>query len=158
MICNASTLQENEIVTNYNGNYKVFGASGIIANTDNYQFDKNAVIVLKDGSKAGKIQYAFGKYSVVGTSNVLIPIDARDARYLYFAMLSVNFGKYKVGSGIPHIYFKDYSVEKVFYPDFTQREKISNVLDSYETKIEIEREILSVLLKQKAFFLQSMFI
>lgn len=156
--CETSTLQENEVTACCEGEYKVFGASGIIATIGNYQFDKNAVLVLKDGSKAGKIQYASGKYSVIGTSVVLIPNNSNDAKYLYFAMLSIDFEKYKVGSGIPHIYFKDYSAERIYYPDCAQREKISKTLDAYETKVEIEKEMLSALQKQKAFLLQSMFI
>lgn len=156
--CKTSTLQENEVAASCEGEYKVFGASGIIATIGNYQFDKNAVLVLKDGSKAGKIQYASGKYSVIGTSVVLIPNDSNDAKYLYFAMLSIDFEKYKVGSGIPHIYFKDYSAERIYYPDCAQREKISKTLDAYETKVEIEKEMLSALLKQKAFLLKTMFI
>ena len=94
--CKTSILQENEIATYYNGEYNVFGASGIIASINKYQFEEDGILVLKDGSKAGKIQYAEGKYSVVGTSVVLIPNNADDARYLYFAMLSIDFDKYKV--------------------------------------------------------------
>lgn len=156
--CKTSILQENEIATYYNGEYNVFGASGIIANINKYQFEKDGILVLKDGSKAGKIQYAGGKYSVVGTSVVLIPNNADDARYLYFAMLSIDFDKYKVGSGIPHIYFKDYSCERIYYPNLALRIRIAKELDAYEKKVEIEKEMLSVLQKQKAFLLHSMFI
>lgn len=156
--CKASTLQENEVATYYNGKYNVFGASGIIASINKYQFEEDGILVLKDGSKAGKIQYAGGKYSVVGTSVVLIPNNAGDARYLYFAMQSIDFDKYKVGSGIPHIYFKDYSCERIYYPTPASRIRIAKALDAYETKVEIEKEMLSTLQKQKAFLLQSMFI
>ena len=158
IICKTSTLQENEVVNDNSGQYNVFGASGIIASISNYQFDRNAILVLKDGSKAGKIQYASGKYSVVGTSVILMPKIESDAKYLYFAMLAIDFGQYKVGSGIPHIYFKDYSSEKIYYPDETQRNRIEKALTSYETKLGVEKRMLSALLKQKAFLLQSMFI
>lgn len=156
--CKTSLLQENEIENNANGKCAVYGASGIIATTEDYQFDKNAILVLKDGSKAGKIQYASGKYSVVGTSVVLMPKNDNDAKYLYFAMLAVDFGKYKVGSGIPHIYFKDYSLEKIYYPNELQRNKIEKALTAYETKLSVEKRMLSALQQQKAFLLQSMFI
>lgn len=156
--CKTSALQENMVSTCPRGEYKVLGASGAIAAIDTYQFDESGILVLKDGSKAGKIQFAQGKYSVVGTSVVLIPNEACDARYLYFAMSSINFEKYKVGSGIPHIYFKDYSNERIYYPDKALRKKITKTLDFYETMVEIERKMLSAMQKQKAFLLQSMFI
>lgn len=156
--CKTSALQENMVSTCPRGEYKVLGASGAIAAIDTYQFDESGILVLKDGSKAGKIQFAQGKYSVVGTSVVLIPNEACDARYLYFAMSSIDFEKYKVGSGIPHIYFKDYSNERIYYPDKALRKKITKTLDFYETMVEIERKMLSAMQKQKAFLLQSMFI
>ena len=156
--CKTSALQENMVSTCHRGEYKVLGASGAIAAIDTYQFEESGILVLKDGSKAGKIQFAQGKYSVVGTSVVLIPNEACDARYLYFAMSSIDFEKYKVGSGIPHIYFKDYSNERIYYPDKALRKKITKTLDFYETMVEIERKMLSAMQKQKAFLLQSMFI
>ena len=156
--CKTSALQENTVSTCHRGEYKVLGASGAIAAIDTYQFEESGILVLKDGSKAGKIQFAQGKYSVVGTSVVLIPNEACDARYLYFAMSSIDFEKYKVGSGIPHIYLKDYSNERIYYPDKALRKKITKTLDFYETMVEIERKMLSAMQKQKAFLLQSMFI
>ena len=156
--CRTSTLQESDIVKYCDGEYKVFGASGVIATVDKYQFDRSGILVLKDGSNAGKVQFASGKYSVIGTSVVLIPNDVNDAKFLYFALLAVDFDKYKVGSGIPHIYFKDYSNEQIYYPEATLRERIIKTLSCYETKVETEKEMLSALQKQKTFLLQSMFI
>ena len=156
--CRTSTLQESNIAKYRDGEYKVFGASGVIATIDKYQFKESGILVLKDGSNAGKVQFASGKYSVIGTSVVLIPNDVNDAKFLYFALLAVDFDKYKVGSGIPHIYFKDYSNEQIYYPEATLRERIIKTLSCYETKVEIEKEMLSALQKQKTFLLQSMFI
>ena len=156
--CRTSTLQESDIIKYCDGKYKVFGASGVIATIDKYQFDRSGILVLKDGSNAGKVQFASGKYSVIGTSVVLVPNDVNDAKFLYFSLLAVNFDKYKVGSGIPHIYFKDYSNEQIYYPEATLRERIIKTLACYETKVETEKEMLSALQKQKTFLLQSMFI
>ncbi len=156
--CRTSTLQESNIAKYRDGEYKVFGASGVIATIDKYQFKESGILVLKDGSNAGKVQFASGKYSVIGTSVVLIPNDVNDAKFLYFALLAVDFDKYKVGSGIPHIYFKDYSNEQIYYPEATLREKINKTLSCYETKVETEKEMLSALQKQKTFLLKSMFI
>ena len=156
--CKTSALQENMVSTCHRGEYKVLGASGAIAAIDTYQFEESGILVLKDGSKAGKIQFAEGKYSVIGTSVVLIPNEACDARYLYFAMSSIDFEKYKVGSGIPHIYFKDYFNERIYYPEKSLRKRITEALDAYDIKLGIEKEMLSTLQKQKAFLIKSMFI
>ena len=154
--CKISLLQENEV--NDNGRYPVFGASGIVGYLDDFQFDNDAILILKDGSKVGKVQFAVGKYSVVGTSVVLIPKISEDAKYLYFSILTIDFDKYKVGSGIPHIYFKDYSAEKIYYPEKERRERIVKLLSTYEGKVNVEKGMLSALQRQKAFLLKSMFI
>ena len=154
--CKSSLLQENQV--NDNGKYPVFGASGIVGYLDDFQFDNDAILILKDGSKVGKAQFAIGKYSVVGTSVVLIPKISEDAKYLYFSILTIDFDKYKVGSGIPHIYFKDYSAEKIYYPEKERRERIVKLLSTYEGKVNVEKGILSALQRQKAFLLKSMFI
>ena len=156
--CKTSALQENMVSTCPRGEYRVLGASGAIAAIDTYQFEESGILVLKDGSKAGKIQFAEGKYSVIGTSVVLIPNEACDAKYIYFAMSSIDFEKYKVGSGIPHIYFKDYSNERIYYPEKSLRKRITEALDAYDIKVRIEKEMLSALQKQKAFLIKSMFI
>lgn len=154
--CKTSLLQENQVKDN--GKYPVFGASGIVGYLDDFQFDNDAILILKDGSKVGKVQFAVGKYSVVGTSVVLIPKISEDAKYLYFSILTIDFDKYKVGSGIPHIYFKDYSAEKIYYPEKERRERIVKLLSTYEGKVNVEKGMLSALQRQKAFLLKSMFI
>lgn len=156
VICKSSILQENEVSDK--GEYPVYGASGVVGYLNSYQFDKDAILILKDGSKVGKVQFAIGKYSVVGTSVVLMPKRSEDAKYLYFSILTMDFDKYKVGSGIPHIYFKDYSIEKIYYPTYEQRATIVKLLSGYESKLNIEKEMLSALQRQKAFLLKALFI
>ena len=157
VICKTSNLQESSII-NTNGKYAVYGASGIIAKIDDYQFSNDAILVLKDGSKVGKIQFATNKYSVVGTSSVLIPKEKSDSLYIYFAMTVIEFDKYKVGSGIPHVYYKDYCTEKIYYPCKPQRDKITCMLRTIQNKLNIEKEILIKLQAQKAFLLSNLFI
>ena len=73
-------------------------------------------------------------------------------------MQSFNFDKYKVGSGIPHIYFKDYGNEPIYCPEFAEQEKITNVLSSIDQKILVEKNILGNLSKKKDYLLQNLFI
>ena len=156
--CKTSALQENMVSTCHRGEYKVLGASGAIAAIDTYQFEENGILVLKDGSKAGKIQFAEGKYSVIGTSVVLIPNEACDARYLYFAMSSIDFEKYKVGSGIPHIYFKDYGKAKIFCPSYSEQLRYAKLLSVIDDNLLAEQNILTNFGLQKQYLLHHMFI
>ncbi|OAV74626.1 hypothetical protein Barb7_01846 [Bacteroidales bacterium Barb7] len=57
-------------------------------------------------------------------------------------MQNINFEKYKLGSGIPYIYFKDYGIELIYCPDFVEQEKIAKNLYMIDSKILIEKNLL----------------
>ena len=156
--CNASTLIEANLEEREHGIFPVFGATGIIRYVDAYDIDEDAILVLKDGANAGKVQYAPKCHSVIGTSNYLTSKTSVLLKYVYFALLSFNFDKYKVGSGIPHIYFKDYKEEKIYYPSDEEQKKIVNLLSRIEEKIEVEQLLLEKLKEQKKYLLSNMFI
>lgn len=157
LTCHSSTLTESEALAN-EGMYPVYGASGIFAHFSQYHVNGDSILIIKDGSNVGKLQYASDKYSVIGTLNYLMAKNNVCLKYIYYYMRSLNFGKYKVGSGIPHIYFKDYGNEPVYCPEFAEQEKIANVLASIDQKILVERNILENFSKQKKFLYQSLFI
>jgi type I restriction enzyme S subunit len=155
--CNSSTLTESEVVEQ-NGNYPVYGATGIIAQTSNYIIDNEAILIIKDGSSVGKIQYASDKFSVIGTLNYLTPKENVSLKFFYYSLQVFNFEKYIVGSGIPHIYFKDYGNEYIYCPPIKEQNEIANFLSSIDEKIETEKQILKKYTEQKKYLLTNMFI
>lgn len=48
---------------------------------------------------------------------------------MYYSLLSVDFLKYKQGSTIPHIYFKDYSQEEIVAPPLHEQLRIVSIID-----------------------------
>ncbi len=140
------------------GEYPVYGAAGIIAHTPDFEIEKDAILIIKDGASVGKVQYATGKYSVIGTLNYLTPKGEVSLKYFYYYLQAFNFDKYRVGSGIPHIYFKDYGSEPVYCPPIEEQTKIANSLSAIDEKIETERHILKAYTNQKKYLLANMFI
>ena len=57
--CSSSTLQESDVCKN--GTYPVYGANGIVGYLDNYNTEKEAVYIIKDGSGVGTVSYVTGK-------------------------------------------------------------------------------------------------
>ena len=155
--CHSSTLTESAVMEK-NGIYPVYGATGIIAHIPNYEIGKDAILIIKDGSGVGKVQYVKDKYSVIGTLNYLTPKENVSLKYLYYYLQTFNFDKYKVGSGIPHIYFKDYGNEYIYCPPIEEQNKIANFLSAIDEKLEIEKQILKNYTEQKKFLLANMFI
>jgi type I restriction enzyme S subunit len=155
--CHSSALTESEFEGS-DGIYPVFGAMGIIAYTSQYNVDGDSILVIKDGASVGRVQYAAGKYSVIGTLNYLTTKKNFSLKYIYYYLRCFNFDKFKVGSGIPHIYFKDYGNELIYCPSFKEQNKITQAISSIEKKLNLEQIALKTYTTQKIYLLQNLFI
>lgn len=157
--CFSSSKKESDILVSPEGDFPAFGANGLIRRIDKYDYQTSGISIVKDGAGVGKMYYLTGKYSIVGTQNLLQSKNGYNLVYLYYALQNFDFRKYIVGSGIPHIYFKDYKNESIYIPESKKMiSTISKCLASIDTKITIEKGILNRLLKQKEYLLQNLFI
>lgn len=157
LICHSSTLMEGNVYDSL-GDYPVYGAVGVVAHTDSYDIDEDAILIIKDGAGVGRVQYAKEKHSVTGTLNYLTPKAGIHLKYMYYCLRIFNFDKYKVGSGIPHIYFKDYGHEYIYCPPVEKQQRIASILSAIDKKIEIDKSILEEYTGQKKYLLKQMFI
>ena len=154
--CSSSTLQESDVCKN--GTYPVYGANGIVGYLDNYNTEKEAVYIIKDGSGVGTVSYVTGKCSATGTLNTLQAKEGYSLQYLYYMLKVFNFEPYKTGMAIPHIYFKDYGKAKIFCPSYTEQLKYARLLSAIDNKLSAEQSILTDLSLQKQYLLLQMFI
>ena len=154
--CSSSTLQESDVCKN--GTYPVYGANGIVGYLDNYNTEKEAVYIIKDGSGVGTVSYVTGKCSATGTLNTLQAKEGYSLQYLYYMLKVFNFEPYKTGMAIPHIYFKDYGKAKIFCPSYTEQLKYVDLLSAIDNKLSVEQRILTNLSLQKQYLLRLMFI
>lgn len=154
--CSSSTLQESDVCKN--GTYPVYGANGIVGYLDNYNTEKEAVYIIKDGSGVGTVSYVTGKCSATGTLNTLQAKEGYSPQYLYYMLKVFNFEPYKTGMAIPHIYFKDYGKAKIFCPSYTEQLKYARLLSAIDNKLSAEQIILTDLSLQKQYLLRQIFI
>ena len=154
--CKSSALQESDVCEH--GIYPVYGANDIVGYLDNYNTEGEAVYIIKDGSGVGKVSYVTGKCSATGTLNTLQAKEGYSLQYFYYLLKVFNFEPYKTGMAIPHIYFKDYGKAKVFCPSYTEQLQYARLLSAIESKLSIEKNILTSLSLQKLYLLRQMFI
>ena len=154
--CKSSTLQESEVCEQ--GTYPVYGANGIVGYLDNYSTEGEAVYIIKDGSGVGTVSYVTGKCSATGTLNTLQAKEGYSLQYLYYLLKVFNFEPYKTGMAIPHIYFKDYGKAKFFCPSYTEQLQYAQSLSAIDSKLLVEKNILTSLSMQKKYLLRQMFI
>ena len=154
--CHSSILQEKSVTTD--GKYPVYGAAGICGYSNTPEASGDSILIIKDGASVGATFYVSGEYSAIGTLNRLTARSGCSLRYLYYCLKIFDFSQYKTGQTIPHIYFRDYGIAKIWCPSLAQQEHIAGILTSIDTKIQMERSLLERLTIQKRFLLQKMFI
>lgn len=136
----------------------MYGANGIVGYLDNYNTEKEAVYIIKDGSGVGTVSYVTGKCSATGTLNISQAKNGYSLLYLYYILKVFNFEPYKTGMAIPHIYFKDYGKAKIFCPPYPEQLKYAKILSAIDSKLLTEQKIQTSFCMQKQYLLHQMFI
>lgn len=152
----SSNISANKIEDNY-GEYIIYGASGVLKKVNFYQEENDYVSIVKDGAGVGRLLYCKGFSSVLGTLEMICPKGNLNTYFLYCLLLNIDFTKYVTGSTIPHIYFKDYSLEKCFIPSLPEQQKIATFLSSIDEKIEKCQGQIKAMENWKKGLLQQMF-
>ena len=129
-----SSLRQKDVIND--GPYSVYGASGVVGTTSDYQNEIPYVAVIKDGAGVGRASACEPMTSVLGTMQALIPNPNVERDYLLYLVRSLRLGEGFSGSTIPHIYFKDYGKIEVPLPSFEAQKRIVSQLGLIEAQIE----------------------
>lgn len=78
--------------------------------------------------------------------------------YICEIINTISFDKYIVGSGIPHIYFKDYGNEEFMLHNENDANKFDSVFKCLDRKIELLNVSLDKLNILKKGLMQGMFV
>ena len=149
----SSTLQANSLEEN-NGEFKVYGASGIVANIDFYNESEEYIGIVKDGSGVGNLMLCDAKSSVLGTLDIIKNNKKSNLFFIYLILSKIHFEKYKVGGAIPHIYYRDYSREKINIPSLSEQTAIAAILATADRELTLQKEKLAQLQQQKKGLMQ----
>lgn len=129
----------------HEGQYPIYGASGLIGYVDFYKQENPYVAVVKDGAGIGRVMCLPEKSSVIGTMQYILPNEGVDVHYLAFAMEHMNLAKYFSGATIPHIYFKDYGKEKLLERTEKEQKSIAEILSKMDSLISLRKQQIAKL-------------
>lgn len=124
----SSNVSQNKLA-NDEGDYPIYGASGLIKKVSFYHQDKPYLSIVKDGSGVGRVTKMDAYTSIIGTLQYILPKENIDLDYLNYSLMSVDFKKYVAGAAIPHIYFKDYKNEPFLWMPLPEQQSIVSILD-----------------------------
>lgn len=157
---NISTKKSSNLsatsIENISGNYPVYGANGFLQSIDFYNEEEPYLSIVKDGAGVGRTLMCKPKSSVLGTLDIIKPKGENDLYFIYLLTKKIHFTKYVIGSTIPHIYFKDYSLEKIKIPSFPEQRKIASFMFTLEEEINALKNELLYFQKQKKGLMQQL--
>ena len=147
-----STISQT-MLESYEGRqlYPVFNANSIAGHVDFYENECPYISIIKDGAGIGRVRLCEAKSSTIGTMGCIHARKGISIIFLYYLLEQVDFNKYSNGSTIPHLYYKDYSCEKVRIPDIKEQAAIAEVLSTADREIELlQQDIEQEKQKKKA--------
>jgi len=137
--------------------YAVYGADGEVGLINDYDQKNKYIAIIKDGSGVGKTFLYKGKTSVLATLSYLKSRNKIVLEWLYYLLQTIDLKSYVKGTGIPHIYFSDYSRQLIYKPQEEEQQKIADCLSSLDELIEARREKIASLKAYKKGLLQQLF-
>lgn len=137
----SSNIVINKLDDN-NGDYPLFGASGLVKNVDFYHKDKPYIGIVKDGAGVGRVNTYPAYSSLVGTMQYIFPKEECLLNYVKYFLVKLDLSHCVSGATIPHIYFKDYGKELIPVPPLSTQLSIVSELDKISELIRLKKEQL----------------
>lgn len=133
-----STISQT-MLESYEGKqlYPVFNANSIAGYVDFFENEYPYISIIKDGAGIGRVRLCEAKSSTIGTIGCIHARKGISIVFLYYLFEQIDFSKYSNGSTIPHLYYKDYSCEKVRIPDIQEQTAIAEVLSTADREIDL---------------------
>ena len=153
--CSASSNVVINKVANDNGDYPLFGASGLVKNVSFYHRNTPYIGIIKDGAGVGRVNRYPAYSSLVGTLQYIIPNnEVCSIDYIYYVLKHMDLGHSFTGATIPHIYFKDYGKTLIPVPSLEEQQRIVSELDRLASIISDKQQQLHELdnLAQAIFY------
>lgn len=135
----SSNIVINKLESN-EGDYPLFGASGIVRSIDFYHRDKPYIGIIKDGSGVGRVNIYPAYSSLVGTMQYILPKDDEQLKYIKYFLQKLDLSQLVTGAAIPHIYFKDYGKKMIPIPSKETQNKIVAEFDSINESITMLKQ------------------
>lgn len=140
------------------GNYRYYGAQGIIDYIDDYIFDGMFLLIAEDGEnlkskKQDIAQIVEGQFWVNNHAHIVTGNDLCDTRYLCYLINNMDLSGYVTGSAQPKLSQANLNSVIVKLPNMENQKKIVNYLHKLDEKIELNKKINKNLEQQaKAVF------
>lgn len=127
------------------GEYRYFGASGVIDHVDSYIFDGDFILLGEDGENvvSRQLPLAFrvtGQFWVNNHAHVFTPLQGNDIRFLTHLLEFTDYSSIVLGSAQPKITQAGLRRLRFVLPQLDEQVEIADRLEASEARLVAERE------------------
>ena len=161
-LCELCSITTGKLDANANtpdGLYPFFTCGKDTLLIDNYAFDGEAILIAGNGD-IGHTKYYCGKFNAYQRTYVLMNFKA-DAQFIKMGIdtyLPQKISEETQGGAMPYIKLSTLTLLKIPFATEEKQLSIRNHYNAIVKKVENEMKILDLLLQQKSYFLNAMFI
>ena len=139
------------------GEYRYYGAQGVIDYIDDYIFDGTFLLIAEDGEnlkskKQNIAQVVNGQFWVNNHAHIVTGNDLCDTHYLCYLINSMNLSGYVTGSAQPKLSQANLNAVTLLLPRMEIQKKIVDYLRKIDEKIELNTQINKNLEQQAEAF------
>ena len=159
-LCNITTGKLDANAMRENGKYRFYTCAKDYSFIDSYAFDTEALLISGNGAYVGYIHYYKGKFNAYQRTYVLnnFTQNVQFIKCYLEQNLSKRINSEKKEGNTPYIVLSTLSDMIIKIPNKEEQIKISNIINYYNSKIELENKKLVKLYELKKGFMQNMFV
>ena len=145
------------------GNFRYYGAQGVIDHIDDFIFDGTYLLIAEDGEnlkskKQNIAQVVEGQFWVNNHAHIVQGNELCNTRYLCYLLNSMDLSGYVTGSAQPKLSQANLNAVTLFLPSITVQERIVECLYLFDKKIAVNQKINDNLQQQAAAIFRSWFV
>nr|WP_313042258.1 restriction endonuclease subunit S [Acinetobacter sp.] len=144
------------------GDYRYYGASGVIDYVDDYLFDGEYILIGEDGANilTRSSPLAFIVEGQFWVNNHAHIFQSKQGNNLFLAtyLESLNYEKFNSGTAQPKLNLENLKKVSVINPCLEEQNKIANFLSAIDQKIEVVAQQIEQAKQWKRGLLQQMFV
>ena len=137
--------------SSFQGEYRYYGAQGVIDHVREYRYDGEYILVAEDGANLVTrnepiAQIASGRFWVNNHAHAIQASEGKSTNWYVCALLNwLNLSPYVTGAAQPKLSQKNLRAVKVRVPDYETQIRVTNILSKYDSLVEFNRRRISLL-------------
>jgi len=139
------------------GKFPLFGSTGVIGRTDNYDYSGKSILIARVGANAGKLYIVDGNFSVTDNTLILNLNCSIDIDFVFNYLVKTNLNKLVFGSGQPLITAGQLKNLDVSFPSLPEQSRIASFFSAIDEKLKLETQRLTALKQYKKGVMQKLF-